>query len=118
MQRSVAEQTKTARVCGDITTNVAAAFGAEIQRDDEALLGHVLVQILKNASGLAFENACSCCLSVLFLTARLFTRHVVKALDLGHPLGRKDDFVKQWHATSHKTGIAALWDNRKPAPDE
>ena len=57
METSVPQETNAARVGGDIATDVATAFGAQIQGHHQAgLVGDEVVQPFQDAASLTHQN--------------------------------------------------------------
>lgn len=87
VEGAVAEETETTGVAGDVAANVAGAFGAEVEREDVALLGEEFVGGLEDHAGVGDED----------------TGGGVEGADLVHGVEGEDDFVKD--------GDAATWED-------
>lgn len=56
MQRSVPEQTKPAGIGSDVTTDLARPLGTEIEREDVAMGGELVVDRLEDGPGIDREG--------------------------------------------------------------
>jgi hypothetical protein len=95
VEGAVAEEAEAAGVGGEVATDVAGPFGAEVEGDDVAAFADVVVQGLEDAAGIAGEDAGG----------------VVKVPDAVEAGEGEDDLVKDGDAAADEASVAALGDD-------
>ena len=92
MQRAVSQESQTTRVRRHVAANLAAAFGAQIERHHISALGQVIVERLEDTASIAHESA----------GGLVEAAHPVHAAKIEH------DFIVHGHVAADEACTAAL----------